>query len=200
MKSGILHAVNMELTDFVPIFISYSPRTILKSVKRPSTVAWVSFQNGLGQKVRKSYPRKLTEYRSWNTLYVRLGVSVLSIVRSSRQEALLPTLRRMLTVLSLYPLFLRYQPQGVSASTLDFWVERFLERNLHWYSQLPLKTLLKASLTSVNSLAPILYHTRISVTTTPDVKGMLIQIHLAVCDYIRHMKKQDSSIHLVARP
>jgi hypothetical protein len=86
--------------------------------------------------------------------------------------------------LSLYPLFLRYQPLNVSPSTLDFWVERFLERNLHRYSQLPLRSLLKEALNSVLELETILSGTKIIVPIIPDVKALLVKIHIAVCNHI----------------
>lgn len=169
------------------IFISYSTSTIPSSARCRTTVRCRSFRNGLGRSVKIESSVPLTESRYWNTIYVKLGPTVLLIRNSSQTVRLLPMLRRTLTALSLYPLFLRYQPQNVSPSTLDFWVERYLERNLHRYSQLPLRTLLKEALNSALELETILSGTKIIVPTILDVKALLIKIHIAVCNHINVM-------------
>ena len=109
---------------------------------------------------------------------------VLSIANVSSKALVLPTLRRMLTALNLYPLFLKWMPRNVSASTLDFWADRFLDRNLYRYSQLPLAILLRGASIVLQSLKPILSLTKITLTTTRSVKDILLQIVTSVSDYI----------------
>lgn len=173
------------------IIISYYSSMPLNSRKRRRTDL-VNFLTGLGT-IQKTNPLLPTCYRSWNTVYVRLGSLAVSM-RNSHRETLLSTCRRMLVVLALYPKFIKYHPRVRSRFILDSWVRVFLRVNLRKYMRLPFATLLKEASNSMVLIRSLTYGGRVTLSFTPSAKDLLVNLHLSVCTLINYSIPQNVSI------
>lgn len=128
-----------------------------------------------------------TSYRYCQRLYLRHGSLVVSIVRNPK-EPVHHMLRRTLIALAIYPDFLRHVPLPRSRYILSAWVKCFFKVKERQYMRLPLATLyVKASLSMVN-IQSLISGGRITLTTSPNVKDTVLQLHVSVCTLIQSIK------------
>ena len=90
------------------------------------------------------------------------------------------TLRAMLIAVALYPKFLNLVPSVRSTFILRNWVKAFLTVNVRKYTHLPLRALLKEASYSMESIRNLTYGGRVTLTTFPDVKDLLLNLHVNV--------------------
>ena len=139
-----------------------------------------------------------TCYRKWNTLYVKHGPLVVSM-RNTPKVTLHNMFRRMLVVLALYPKFIKCHPRVRSRYILDSWVKVFLRLNVKKYMKLPLETLLKEASNSMALIRNLTYGGRVTLSFTPSVKDLLVNLHLCVCTLINYTIPQSVSSRMSKR-
>lgn len=125
-------------------------------------------------------------YKYVQRLYLRHGPLVVSIAKSPK-ENVHRTLRRMLIALALYPKFLKLVPSVRSAFILRNWVKAFLAVNVKKYTRLPLKALLKEASYSMENIRSLTYGGRVTLTSSPDVKDLLLSLHVNVLTLTQSM-------------
>ena len=133
-----------------------------------------------GRIIISYYSSNLTKrYRYVQRVYLRLGPMVVSTVKYPK-VSVHHTLRAMLIAVALYPKFLNLVPSVRSTFILKSWVKAFLTVNVRRYTRLPLKALLKEASYSMENIKNLTYGGRVTLTTFPDVKDLLLNLHVNV--------------------
>ena len=122
---------------------------------------------------------------------LRVGNLVVQMYKPYR-ERLHSTLRRMLTVVALYPLFLNEVPSVPSAYTLGDWVKDFSSRHVPLLTQLTLRRLFAAASLSMASLRSLTYGGLVTLTSSPSVRDSLVSLHVGVLSLIEYMKQDEN--------
>lgn len=128
-------------------------------------------------------------YKYVQRLYLRLGPMVVSTV-SYPKVSVHRTLRAMLIAVCLYPKFLHYLPSVHSAFILKNWVKAFCKVNERKYTHLPLSSLLSEASLSMDAIRNLMYGGRLTLTSTPNVKDLLINLHVNVLTLMESMIRQ----------
>ena len=128
-------------------------------------------------------------YKYVQRLYLRLGPMVVSTVKYPK-VSVHHTLRAMLIAVCLYPKFLHCLPSVHSAFILKSWVKAFCKVNERKYIRLPLSSLLKEASLSMESIKNLMYGGRLTLTSTPNVKDLLVNLHLNVLTLMEYMIQQ----------
>ena len=118
-------------------------------------------------------------YRYVQRIYLKHGPLVVSTVKYPK-VSVHHTLRAMLIAVALYPKFLNLVPSVRSTFILRNWVKAFLTDNVRKYTHLPLKVLLKEASYSMENIRNLTYGGRVTLTTFPDVKDLLLNLHVNV--------------------
>ena len=118
-------------------------------------------------------------YKYVQRLYLRHGRLVVSTVKYPKVSAH-RTLRAMLIAVCLYPKFLKCVPSVRSAYILKGWVKAFCKVNERKYTHLPLAILLKEASLSMENIRSLIFGARLTLTSTPNVEAMLINLHTNV--------------------
>ena len=100
------------------------------------------------------------------------------------------TLRAMLIAVCLYPKFLHYLPSVHSAFILKSWVKAFCKVNERKYTHLPLSSLLSEASLSMDAIRNLMYGGRLTLTSSPNVKDLLINLHVNVLTLMEYMIQQ----------
>jgi hypothetical protein len=99
----------------------------------------------------------------------------------------------MLTVLALYPKFLRSAPRVRSRVILAFWVSQFCKKNEKKYTKLPLTSLYEEALKGMEVLLNLTSGGRVTMPFTQSVKDMLVSLHVNVFTAIEPILQQKKS-------
>gem|GEM_PF-6660571 len=118
-------------------------------------------------------------YKYVQRLYLKHGPLVVSTFKYPKESAH-RTLRVMLIAVCIYPKFLKCVPSVHSAYILKSWVKAFCKVNVRKYMRLPLMTLLKEASYSMENIRNLIYGGRLTLTSTPNVADMLINLHTNV--------------------
>ena len=118
-------------------------------------------------------------YKYVQRLYLRHGPLVVSTFKYPK-VSVHHTLRVMLTAVCIYPKFLKCVPSVRSAYILKGWVKAFCKVNARKYMRLPLMTLLKEASCSMVNIRNLMYGGRLTLSSTPSVEDMLINLHTNV--------------------
>ena len=180
-KLDTLFAVNTDPNISAHIFISYYSSSQPFSLTRQGKPLRKTFRNGLGRRLKRSDQMRLSP--SLNALYVKVGDSVV-LMRNLPKETVLVTLRRMLTVLAIFPKFFVSAKPNRSRLIQDFLVSNFVKKNVKKYSRLPLNRLYIEAFNSVLFIRSMCVPYRIRMSSFPDVKVMLLRLTESVCSLI----------------
>lgn len=138
-------------------------------------------------------------YKYVNKLYCKHGHSVV-LMYNSRAAPARTTLRAMLTALALYPKFLQHVPSVRSSRILLGWATRFCKVNEKKYMNAPLQTLLRLACLSMANIENSLCGARFTLTTSQNVRDILINLHMLVCNLTGYMIQQGKLSPIVQEP
>ena len=122
-------------------------------------------------------------------LYVRVGRLVVSMYKPPKVP-LQTMLRAMLIALALYPDFLRLAVSGRSVPTLSGSVSRFLKMKEKVYMKKPLQNLSIEACSSMENISSLTCGGRVQLSSFPDVKSLLLSLHVGVLTLIDYGVKR----------
>ena len=128
-------------------------------------------------------------YRYVQRLYLKRGRLVVSTVKYPK-ESVHHTLRAMLIAVALYPKFLKCLPSVRSTYILKNWVKVFYKVNARKYTHLPLASLLNEASSSMEIIKSSMCGGRLTLTSSPNVKDLLVNLHVNVLTVMEYMIQQ----------
>ena len=172
---------------FRPHSISYYSSSQEFSSPQHAKRSQRTFLRGLGSTPKT--PFLMRRFLSSNALYVRLGDSVVSMPLCPK-ETVHSMLRRMLTVLAIFPKFFVSAKPNRSRVIQGFLVSNFVKRNVKKCMRLPLSRLCIEACRSLAFIRSLTCPFRIQMCSFPNAKVMLLKLIESVCSLIVYTSQQ----------